>query len=85
MENEKSNDFPICLMEQLDVVAFQWRQDTSELDQNAIYELLPVAALEPFPGCSNVEAGPQLCGDYKKQTLNFSDWILDESLTCMRY
>ena len=53
------------------------RQDTSELDQNAIFELLPVAALEPFPGCSHVEAGPQGCGDYKKHTLNFSDWILD--------
>ena len=53
------------------------RQDTSELDQNAIFELLPVAALEPFPGCSHVEAGPQWCGDYKKHTLNFSDWILD--------
>ena len=57
------------------------RQDTSELDQNAIFELLPVAALEPFPGCSHVEAGPQWCGDYKKHTLNF----LIGSLTCMRY
>ncbi|CAL1126634.1 unnamed protein product [Cladocopium goreaui] len=32
-----------------------WEEDTSELDQNAIFELLPVAALEPFPGCSHVE------------------------------
>eukprot|EP00435_Cladocopium_sp_Y103_P005454 s2914_g1.t2 len=43
-----------------------WEEDTSELDQNAIYELLPVADLEAFPGCPHIEV--------KEETIRLLSW-----------